>query len=281
MLRTVRNSFCTGWPAGAVLFLLTLGGCGGGATNDYQAAAYDPLARDGARYAVGGFVLGPQAELERQSELGAAYRNSDVGVQTDAWAPSLYGALLSGRTGLEVWSWPAVRDNVPADEITALQLAYAAGETLPPAQFSRLAADLPGITYLVLARLDRNEVEIGSNAPGSLGSQVVDDSRDPHGVTDSMARTIKTRRTVVVSLDVYDLRTGRSVWSGHTDRKKTELYSPEDRDEGAELVVTPSEEEGGAPEIRVKGASLAMPELEELLADACVGLVGSLFGTDE
>ncbi len=268
----------------AVLFpfvlLGILGGCAS-VTNDHHAVQYDPLARDGARYAVGGFVLGVEAELERQSELGAAYRNADVRVQTDAWAPTLYGALLTGRADLEVWSWPAVRDNIPADVITALQTAYAAGDELPAAQFRLLAADLPDITYLVLARLDRNDVEIGSNQPGVTGNQIVDDSRDPHSRNDSLVRTVKTRRTVVVSLDVFDLRTGQSVWSGHTERKKTELFDPGERDGGDELVVTPSPIPGEPPEIRVKGASLPMPELEGLLADACAGLVGMLFETTE
>ena len=281
MQKAVRKIERAGWSVAAILLLLLVVGCSGRLTHLHQAEGYDPLARDGARYAIGGFVLRVGEELDGQADVPAAVRNGEVQAQTDTWAPVLYGAMLTGRADLEIWAWPAVRDNIPADAITALQRAYAEGRLLPPARFTQLATDLPDITYLVLARLDRNEVEIGSNVPGSTGSQVTDDSRDPHGVNDALIRTVKTRRRVTVTLDVYDLRTGLSVWSGQAEREKTELYSPGPKDKSEDLVVTPATEEGGTPEITVKGASLAMPELADVLSDACTALVGMLFAVEE
>jgi hypothetical protein len=259
-----------------VLFLLLLGGCARVA-NVHHAADYDPLAQDGAKYAVGGFVLGSQTTLDSQAEIGSGAENSDPRAQTDAWANELYGPLLAGRAGLNVWAWSALRDNIPADTITAVQAEYAKGSGLPPEMITPLAADLPEITYLVLARIDRNDIEIGSNTPAVLGNQAANESRDPHAETDMMTRSVKTRRIVKVTMNVFDLRSGRSVWSGAVTRNKTELYSPSEEDLDQKLVVTPSTEEGAAPEIRVKGASLAMPELDALLGEACRDLVGNLF----
>lgn len=262
----------------AILFLF-LAGCASRMKQLHHAEGFDPLAENGARYAIGGFVMRAGEELDSEAKVDPAVRRGEVLAQTDAWAPTLYGAMLAGRPGLEVWSWPAVRDNIPADAITELQQAHAEGSLLPPDRFKLLAGDLPGITYLVLARLDRNEVEIGSNMPGGTGSPIADESRDPHGEGDSLVHTVKTRRKVTVTLDVYDLRSGRSVWSAQVERQKTELYSPGPRDKREDLVVTPSTAEGGEPTIRVKGASLAMPELEAVLGDACNELVGKLFET--
>lgn len=265
----------------AVLFLFLFGGCTGKVANVHHAADYDPLLEDGAKYAVGGFVLGAHADLDRQAEIGNAAQNTDPAYQTDTWAPLLYGALLTGRQNLEVWAWTALRDNIPADTITAVQTAYARGRVLPPDMFKDIAQDLPDITYLILACIDRNDIEIGSNTPSALGNQQANQSRDPHGVTDQMTRTIKTRRTVKLDMDIYNLRTGLSVWSGTVERNKTDLYSSNEGDTDQDLVVTPATEEGGVPEIKVKGASLAMPLLEDILAEACAALVENLFAVPE
>ncbi len=270
----------TAFPLTLILFLFLLGGCGKVA-NIHHDADYDPMARDGAKYAVGGFVLGAQAELDRQAEIGTPDQNADPRYQTETWAPVLYGPMLTRRDDLEVWAWTALRENIPVDTITAVQTAYARGSVMPPAMFTQVAGDLPDITYLVLARIDRNDIEIGSNTPANLGNQAAIESRDPHTVVDQMTRTIKTRRTVAVSLDVYDLRSGRSVWSSSVERNLTELYSADNEDTGEELVVTPAVEEGDLPEIMVKGASLAMPALDDVLAVACAALVKDLFAVPE
>ena len=265
----------------AVLFLLLTAGCAGKVANTYKAEGYDPLAADGARYAVGGFVLGARAQLDRQAEYGTAAENADRGRQTDAWAPLLYGPLSAGRSDLIVWPWPAVRDNLPADGITALQEAYARGSVLPAGLVTALAADLPEVTYLVLARIDRNEIEIGENMPTATGVQPNSDGREPYDATSQMTRTIKTRRTVAVTLDVFELSSGRSVWTGTAERNQTDLYSSNEKSGGDDLVVTPATEAGAPPEIRVKGASLDMPDLDGVLAEACAALVGNLFAKSE
>lgn len=271
-----RPQIWTGWPALVVLLLWALGGCARVA-NVHHASDYDPLANDGARYAVGGFVLGTDVTLDSQAEIGSGVVNTDPRLQTDAWAAHLYGPLLTARGGQDVWAWSALRDNIPADTITAVQAAYAAGKALPPQLVRPLAADLPEITYLVLARIDRNDIEIGANTPAVLGNQLANQSRDPHAKTDLMTRTVKTRRTVTVTMDVWDLRRGRSVWSSTVTRNKTELYGAGDEDAEQSLVVTPPAADGTPPEIRIKGASLTMPELDALLDEACRDLVGNLF----
>lgn len=264
----------------AVLFLFLAGGCGKVA-NVHHAAGYDPLARDGTRYAVGGFVLDNRLALDGQAAIGTAAENADPRHQTDTWAPLLYGPLLAAHEGRDVWAWSALRDNIPADAITAVQSAYAAGGVLPPEMFAAVARDLPDVTYLVLARIDRNDIEIGANTPGALGNQLANESRDPHAETDMLTRSITTRRTVGVTLDVYDLPAGHSVWRGSVTREKAELYSASDQDTGEDLVVTPATQEGAAPQIEIKGASLATPELSDVLAEACAALVAELFQAPE
>ncbi len=273
---TVRNFFRAGWLGSAVLLLFLGTGCSGVVKNVKQSPDYDPGARDGAKYAVGCLVLGDKVELDRQAEIGTADQNADPGYQTDAWAPLLYGAMLAGREQLEVWSWGALRDNIPSDTITAIQKAYSWRDELPPEMFSSLAKDLPEITYLVLARVDNNELSIGGNSLAAAGNQDVVESRDPHAAVRRSADVTVTKRELTVTMDVIDLRTGLSVWRGVVKRYGSELFSMEEAAPG-DLLVTPATEEGGSPDIQVSGTALDMPQFEDVLAVACGDLVKKLF----
>jgi hypothetical protein len=272
------KSIGTGWPQAVILCLFLLGGCGGKVEQTHRAAGYDPLAADGMKYAVGGFVLG--AGVEVVPETGDAPLSGfadDPAAQSDAWAPALYGPLLAMRGGRDVWDWSALRDNIPTDEITALQTAIARGEVPAAGSLAKVAGDLPDITYLAVARLDRNEIMVSNTAPTGLRTDQSDPGGDVGAPSNSLLGTVRIRRTVEVTLEVFDLRGGRSVWRGSVERQRTELLSSKSITESEDLVVIPPTGEDELPEIRVKGTALAAPALEDLLAEACEALVGNLF----
>lgn len=273
-----EKSIGTGWPGAVILCLFLLGGCGGKVEQVHRAAGYDPLAADGVKYAVGGFVLG--AGVEVVPEPGVVLLPGfadDPAAQSDAWAPALYGPLLAMRGGRDVWAWSALRDNIPADGITAIQTAIARGEVPTAGSLAQVAGDLPDITYLVVARLDRNEVMVSDTTPTGLRTDRRDPGGDVGAPPNTLLGTVRIRRTVGVTLEVFDLGGGQSVWRGSVERQRTELLSSKSITEREDLVVVPPKGEGGLPEIRVKGTALEAPALEGLLAEACEALVGNLF----
>ncbi len=265
----------------AVLFVFLFGGCSGKVASRQHATDYEPLGQSEAKYAVGGFVLGEKAERENDDEGAVLSEYGDHREQTEAWAPLLYGPLLVGRSGLNVWSWSALRDNIPADAIAEVHQAYAVGGVMPQVYLKALAGDLPDITYLVLARLDRNEISIWELAPANLDNGLGADAGDAPVLPRSLLQSVKTRRKITVTMDVYDLRTGLSVWTGSVDRTKTELVGPDSVNMKEDVVVTPATEEGAPPEIRMKGPSVEMPGLNDLLAEASAALVNDLFKIEE
>jgi len=220
--------------------------------------------------------LGTLAELDRQSEIGHDEQNFDLRYQTDTWSPIIYGPLLAGRRGADVWSWSALRENIPVDSITEVQLYFSRGEVVQPSLLKQLAADLPEISYLVLTRIDKNEIGIGRML-ADIHSRAGIENNDFRPPEDSLMNSAKVRRKVKVTLEVYDLRSGESVWRGDVEREITELLGADAMIEDQGLVVTPATEEDGLPDIRVNSAAVKFPELEELLAEACGALVIDLF----
>jgi len=276
---SVRKSSLTGWPVLAVLFLSSMIGCGGTVSRLHYAEDYDPVAQDGAKYAVGGFVLSTAAELDRQAEIGSDEQNASLRYQTDTWSPIIYGPLLAGRGGLDVWSWSALRENIPFDTITEVQKVFSRGEAVPPSLLQQVAADLPEITYLVLARIDENEISIGRMLP-DIHNRSGFENNDFRPNADSLMNSAKSRRTVVVTLEVYHIRDGRSVWRGDVEREQTILLGGDAMLASEGLVVTPATEEDGLPEIQVNSAAVKFPPLADVLADACAALVTDLFYLD-
>ncbi len=261
----------------AVLFVFLGAGCSGKVNSVQHAVDFDPLVQDGAKYAVGGFVLSEVANRQQGDEGEVSAHHGDHRQQTDAWSPLLYGPLLSQRSGLDVWSWSALRDNVPDASIDKLHRVYARAEPLSSNLVTAVADDLPNISYLVLARVDRNDIHIAELSQAIHTTDITAKVDEELGVPGTLLNPVKTRRTVVVTVDVFDLSTGRSVWTGTVQRSKAELVGPESVLQQEDLVVIPATEEGEAPEIKLRGASLKMPDLENLLAAACGALVGDLF----
>ena len=269
-----------GWPMLAVLPFLMLAsgltGCAGSVKQQHRDSGYDPLATDGAKYAIVGFVAAPESGLLDEETLGG-----DPAAQTDEWSPLLYGALLGGRRDLVTWAWPPVRDNVPADGLAALHEATAAGAPVPADVLDLLKADLPDIRYAVAARLAKNDVRIDEvEQPGNLRENVHDEP-DAELRRDSLQRTSRVRRTVDLELRVWDLHTAREVWRGTVSRHRSELLSPRSITEKQDLVVTRPAEEGELPKLELSGARIEAPELEGVLADACQALVAELFAVPE
>jgi hypothetical protein len=254
---------------------LAFAGCAGKVKQQKLAADFDPLATTEQRYAVAGFVAAPAADLDDRRLAG------DHLAQSDAWGALLHGALLGGPHPVVTWAWPAVRDNVPPDDVVAVQAAYAAGDPVGGDLLRALADDLPEIAYAVLARLDENTIETSDyDQPGLMREEARED-RGVELMPSSLQRTAKIRRTVTVTLTVFDLAGSRAVWRGTVSRDRTELLSPKSIEEKQDLVVKPAAGEDELPELEMRGASLDPPALEALLADACGALVANLFAPSE
>jgi len=193
----------------------------------------------------------------------------DYAAQSSAWSYLLYGQFLARAPEVQVWPWAQFAGRADSAAVAAAHATIARGGVLRREQLDRFAADLPEARFLVFARLDRNEVSLhNSTEQAARASWERDQVDDETQVRD---RSVTTRRRVAVTLDLYDLQEGRSVWTATASRDAKELYNFEDATETAatgELADNPA--------VRVKGTPRQGPPLEGVLEQVCGKLVEKL-----
>ena len=265
---SLRTPRITGLPV--LLLALALAGCAGKVQTTHERSGFgrDDLARD--RLGVGGVVLGARLAGDPGALPAHDVPLNDVLAQAEAWTPLLYGQLLARADGVVIWPWPSVRDACGDSLLVGALAATARASVLKPAQLAPLADALGEIRYLAFARVDGDELTLHEAGPGTAENPQVRDNRDPHAVR--RAPTLKVRRQVKVTMDVYDLVEGRSVWTTSAERHRDELYDFNADDSGREPRVMAE----GEPVITAEGRSLPAPPFAKILEDACGALAERL-----
>ncbi|MBE0566921.1 MAG: hypothetical protein IH621_13255, partial [Krumholzibacteria bacterium] len=154
--------------------------------------------------------------------------------------------------------------------LAAVLGAFARGGVLRPAQLAPLAGALGEVRFLALARVEKDEITLHEGVEAAVEKQRARDGRDVHA--GSLDPALKTRRKLTVTLDVYDLAAGRSVWTATAERHRDELYNFTAQDGQARPPVVPE----GEPVITADGRPLPTADFTRVLGDACQALAQRL-----
>lgn len=122
--------------------------------------------------------------------------------------------LATKRRDLSVLAASQVADSLGIEDYTSFVREYQARGSLDEGALSRLAASLGGVRYMVLARLEVDEL---------LTASSVDKYSEERGGVDCNVEetTNVAARTLAVHFTVYDLHLRRSAWAGQiTDLKE-------------------------------------------------------------
>lgn len=232
------------------------------------------------RVATAGFVLDaridedPTAVPSPDAPLPAEVR------QSWAWTPHLETALLVQAPEMDRWSFASVADQIEPDRLAVPLRLVARGSILTAAELGPLAADLPGVRFVLAGRLLRNELSLESQ---ETQSGVLE--RNPTGLGkpggDADARPLDRtryylRREVTVGLELYDLRDHRSVWSAQVDVDDNQLLDVENSPEKPRVRVESDPDAASGVRIEGEGGLQGGPDLDRLLDEACGKLVGEL-----
>lgn len=240
-----------------------LAGCAGRVRTVHETPGLTRAELAAGGLGVGGVVLASRLATASGFDVPDGVPRDDVLAQADAWSGALFGALLGADAGGTVWPWTAVRADCPDSALVRVLAAFAGGGMPRPDELAALAADLPRVRYLALARIDGDETELRGDPEAEIRQQQSRDGRDPHATTRD--RSLTTRRTVLVTLDVYDLADGRSVWTGTAERHREELYNFAAEGAGQEPAVVPK----GEPVITARGKGVPTAEFGKVLQEAC------------
>ncbi|MFO7608083.1 MAG: hypothetical protein R6X35_02620 [Candidatus Krumholzibacteriia bacterium] len=246
-----------------VLLAVGLAACAGRVETVHTSPGFARADLATGRLGVGGVVLASRLTLDPALAAPTGVPVGDVLAQADALAGSLYGPLLAAGPGVPVWPWPAVREAGGDSLLAGILDAFARGGVLRPAQLAPLAAALGEVRYLALARVEKDEITLDQSAEAAIEKQRARDGRDVHA--GSLDTALKTRRKLTVTLDVYDLAAGRSVWTATAERHRDQFYDFTGSAAGEPPSVVPT----GEPVITADGRPLPTADFTDVLDDAC------------
>jgi|GEM_PF-6076435 len=263
-----------------VLLVLALAGCsstGGKVETAYTEPDFSPADLREGSLAIGGVVLGDKVDIDAHAGIPAMFSNDDQSLE---WSPALAVGVMTKAPEVRLLSYAAVRDQVPAGFLANIQGTYARRGLIKPEALSRVAENLPGTHWLLLARVDASILEgesvyEGSSTQGGRATRVDDNGelQTRPNETGEVEREVgmfgTVGRTVTMTLDIYDLRNQRSVWTGNVTRHHKAPGGP--RTDAAERKL--QLDEAGATPV-VAGSSLAAPALGPVVSDCCQDLAG-------
>ncbi len=244
-----RNGDGFGRMAGGLALLLLpllLAGCTGlrpGSTpnNDervwFSDPAFEKSGLQGKKLAVGGVLLRNGAPLDRFAGLEVPRFELTCDLQAELWSSSLDGALIALTPQTELEYWAGTIQRVDPEVVDATYGVYARRSLLKPDLLAHWAEALPGVDYLAFARIEDTWLDNTGQSP--------------------WARSAGMGRVVAVTLDIYDLKEGRSVWSGMNQRHQTEGRTPLREGDGSRSSGTD-----------VDGTTVAAPTLQKGLTYA-------------
>ena len=190
-------------------------------------------------------------------------------------ADALYGALLAGRPELTVWHPSVVGGLAGADTLAALATQYGRLGRLRPEDVRGLAAALDGCGFLALGRLTTDR--IGSNAlrQDTMNPEARAAGQPEHD--SAWAATVNVQRDVTVTLELFDLATGESVWRAEASSRAKRLYEYDASSvadvSGMQQRLAGDDQTGY---LSRGGEALRAPDLIDLLRQAFTGLAARL-----
>jgi len=257
-----------------LLAALAAAGCAGKVETIHTSAGFAPADLAADRLGLGGVVLGARLASDPAAATPEDVPAADPFAQSEAWAPVLYRQLLVRARDVTVWPWPSVRDACGDSALAPVLATFGRAGVLRPEQLAALGADLDGLRYLAFARVDADDLSLEDMRSGSVANPQVRDNRDPHA--SNLSAAVKTRRTVTVTLDVYDLAQGVSVWTTTARRHRDELFDYEKAGAKPRTGVVPE----GEPVITADRRSLPAPPFAEVFEDACGALAERLLAPE-
>ena len=188
----------------------------------------------------------------------------------------LYRSFLTSPGRLDIWHPTTISDLAGAESLHTLALEYARYGRLRPDQVQPLAAPLSGCRFLAFGRLTDDQIESNTQHSDALNPQDrVEGTPERYS---SWAAVVSVERKITVTLEIFDLTSGESVWRGEAEAKDRQLYEYEDtsvRTSNEYLQERLATDDAPAYLSR-GGDALKAPDLIDLMQTAFTKLVGRL-----
>lgn len=238
----------------------SLAGCGVKVKVQESTPALGRALDDGAIVAVVGVAASPAAGRLLPADAAAA-------------ADALYASLLEGMPGLAAWAAPVTAEALGGGVADSLLGDYGRLGGLPAAEVTRLRDRLPAVSYLVLARVKADAIEMSVVAADRIDAEARAEGLPQN--TNPLAQSVTTRRHTTIELEFVDLRSGESAWRGAADVDDFVRYEYE-RPTVDPLAPSTLPRPGEPPIISRDGGTVRAPDLIGVVAKGCGSLIREL-----
>lgn len=250
-----------------VVLVLLFAGCRGGSKVVTQAEDFDFQEMRQSAWAVGGVVLNSKFVPDGAAEKELKPLVSSWNGVSAAFSPMLYGGFLSVAPEMEIWTYDTVLSLVPENELKEFYNQLAIRQKLSTAQLNNISAYLPGVRYLVFARLDDTDLVTQQGGAASALDQRNRDGREPHA--NVLTRTVTIGRGVFMSMEAYDLENGAMIWSGEADSWDEKILSGDSNLQSKGIKLVSEEEDAEVSKILLDGTMRDGPSLTDGVRNAC------------
>jgi len=229
------------------------------------------------RLAMGGIVLHDRLVFVDENELDFSGGPVEPYRESDRWSHHLERGFLVKAPDLDRWPWATVADQVDPVLMTEILRVYKRGGFLNEQKLLILAESLPGSRFLLLARIDENDLGLESNLPVSqmnaFNSSGLGKTPSSQGPIQPGRGSHFHRRSIRLSMDLFDLASGRSIWSASVARHRDQPLDSLSGGEPPSVRVQKAPDMEGGVQIQGRGGLSGGPTLDEVLPDACEALV--------
>jgi len=187
---------------------------------------------------------------------------------------ALFGAFMSLRGNLEIWPQGRTADQLGSETLADLAGQYTATGRLNFQELQKLEPVLAPCRYLAFSRLTDDEIASDTQTSGLMDQEARAAGVPEHGDTGSSL--VSTTRRIRVTLEIYDLTTGFSVWNAEASTKGRESYEYEAPAASADAIQKNLADTSDDLVIQRHGGALRGADLIKLMATAFGELVQRL-----
>ena len=181
--------------------------------------------------ALGGIVIGQGATVRRYPDLpdqSVVFEHLD---QTEFWSSNLERKFSDNVNDLTATPFFQFDDFIEDDLMTSIWSQYSQGGYIPQDLLESLHASRPGVRFLILVRVDYDDVSHDINTSWIIAQKYFEGlgrfSRagyDPAQTNQSQRPTIK--RVVGMTMGVFDMETALCVWEAGVIREVSTRIDP-------------------------------------------------------
>jgi hypothetical protein len=252
---------------------------------DYKSHDLDLKDFEAGGVASAGIVVRDGVEIARTPDLPPENRVFDHAVQVETFSPTLEWKFAERFRKPAIVKFHDLDDFVPDDLLEAIWNKMALGGYLAPEILEAIHATEPGVRYLLLGRVEQDQVSTDINTAIFMGQQQYGGvAQDSGAIYNSSAannsRPPTIQRKVGFVLALFDLETARCIWE---DRHMVELHETTDPDsitkmgdyevrekQGGEYSIEEIEDLSGAPtftEALENGMGKLLKEMQKAMGD--------------